>query len=164
VTQSFDRNLFGKIGRLTVDMDINDGGGNLQGVRLYSDPLFVTVQRNPDVTIADSFAQSMNYERLKVLKQIFYVLENPLADVVLELYVDGNLRYTVTLSKNASYYPDILIRRQDFPTGMKGKLFRFVFTSSQPFEIDWPHSHLGVHDVNTENTFRRPPLDPPKTF
>jgi hypothetical protein len=124
----------------------------------------VTDQRSPDVTIADSFEQTLNYERLKVLKQLFYVLENPNADVTLNIYIDGTLKNTCTLAANGSVYPDITVRRQDMPGGLKGKLFRFVFTSSQAFEIDWPRSQPVLRDVNTEDPHRRPRLEPPQTY
>jgi hypothetical protein len=164
ITQSLDQNLFGKIGRITVDVDGVGTDGLPQGIRLYADPIFITEQRNPDVTIADSFEQVLSYERIKVLKQLFYVLENPNESVTMQLYIDGSLRVTYTLTANTSTYPDISIRRQDFPTGMKGKLFRFVFTSNQAFEIDWPRSQVVLRDVNTEETHRRPRLEPPQTY
>lgn len=164
IVQSIDQNMFGKIGRITVDVDALDSDGELQGVRLYSDPIFVTDERNPDVTIADSFEKTFNYERLKVLKQLYYVIENPNAEVTLNLYIDNVLKDTYTIATVGSVYPSFTIRRQDFKTGRKGKVFRLVFTSSQAFEIDWPHSNLVVRDVNTENPQRRPRLEPPQTY
>jgi hypothetical protein len=164
VVQSLDQNLFGKLGRITVDVAALGSDDLPQGVRLYADPIFVTDQRSPDVTIADSFEQTLNYERLKVLKQLFYVLENPNADVTLNIYIDGTLKNTCTLAANGSVYPDITVRRQDMPGGLKGKLFRFVFTSSQAFEIDWPRSQPVLRDVNTEDPHRRPRLEPPQTY
>jgi hypothetical protein len=164
ITQSLDQELFGKLGRITVDVDALGSDGLPQGVRMYGEPLFVTDQRNPDVTIADSFEQTQNYERLKVAKQMYYVLENPNADVTFQFYIDNVLRETFTLTATGTLYPKFTVRRQDFHTGMKGKLFRCVFTSSQAFEIDWPHTYLVLRDVNTENPNRKPAPQPPQTY
>lgn len=164
VVQSFDQELFGKLGRLTVDIPALGSDGIPQGVRMYSPPQFIVDQRNPDVTIADSFEQVLRYERIKILKQLYYVLENPNADVTLQLYVDNTLKDTLTLAAVGSLYPRFAVRRQDFRGGMKGKIFRFVFTSSQAFEIDWPRTHAVLRDVNTEDTHRRPRLEPPQTY
>jgi hypothetical protein len=164
VVQSLNAELFGKIGRVTVDVDILGTDGIPQGVRLYGDPLYVTDQRNPDVTLADSFEQVLAYERKKIVKQMWYVVENPNADVQLDLYIDNILKGSFTIPLNGSLYPKFSVRRMDFNSAFKGKLFRYVFSSTQAFEIDWARTHIVLRDVNTEETHRRPELNPPATY
>ena len=164
VVQSLNQESFGKLGRLTVDMPAVDTDGNPQGVRIYGVPTFVTEKRNPDITIADSWEATLNYERIKSAKQIFYIVENPNADVSMEVLIDNVSRGTFNIPANGDIYPKYLIRRQDFPSAYKGKLFRFVFTSTQPFEIDWPHSRVVTRNVNLEETHGSPNLEPPKTY
>lgn len=162
--QSFFAESFGKIGRLTVDVNALGTDGLPQGVRLYGAPTFITEQRNPDVTLADSFERELVYERKKIAKQMFYVVENPNDDVTLTIYIDNVLKDTYTIAANGAIYPKYSIRRLDFKGGYKGKLFRFAFSSSQPFEIDWQRTQIVLRDVNTEETHRRPRMEPPATF
>jgi Jacalin-like lectin domain len=164
VVHSFTAESFGKLGRLTVDIPALGTDGLPQGVRMYGTPNFITDQRNPDITLADSFEQVLNYERKKVLKQLFYVVENPNSDVTLTIYVDNVARDTFTIPLNGSLYPKYSVRRLDFPGGYKGKLFRFSFSSNQAFEIDWAHSGPVLRDVNTEESHRRPRMEPPATY
>jgi hypothetical protein len=164
IIHSFDSESFGKIGRLTIDVAALGTDGLPQGVRLYGTPGFVTDPRNPDVTLADSFEQVLTYERKKILKQMFYVVENPNADVDLTIYIDNVLKDSYTIPANGAIYPKLTIRRMDFPGGYKGKYFRFIFSSSQAFEIDWNRSQIVLRDVNTEETHRRPRLEPPTTY
>ena len=164
IVHSLNAESFGKIGRITVDVPGLDANDQPQGVRMYGAPNFITEQRNPDVTLADSFEQTLVYERKKIAKQFFYVVENPNADVTLQVYVDNLLYGTFTIPSNGATYPKYSIRRMDFPSGYKGKLFRFSFSSSQAFEIDWTHSQVVLRDVNTEETHRRPRLEPPATY
>jgi hypothetical protein len=164
VVQSFAQESFGKIGRLTVDMPALDSDGAPQGVRLYGEPSYVVDQRPPDVTIADSFSQTLNYERLKILKQFHYVIDNPSDVVIMSVFIDNTLKGTYQIPTTNALSPGLEVRRIDFQGGFKGKLIRFVFTSSEQFQIDWPRCHVVTRDLNTENTFRRPRLEPPQTF
>jgi hypothetical protein len=164
VVQSLTAESFGKIGRLTVDVSLIGTDGLPQGVRMYGGPSYITEQRNPDVTLADSFEQNLIYERKKIFKQMFYVIENPNADVVLTMYVDNALKDSFTIASNGLIYPKYSVRRMDFPGGYRGKLFRFSFSSSQPFEIDWKRTQVVLRDINTEETHRRPRLEPPATY
>jgi hypothetical protein len=164
IVQSLDQNIFGKLGRVTVNMDQRDAEDELQGVRFYAEPKLVTDQRSPDVTVADSFEQTLVNPRIKVLRKIWYVIDNPNEDVNLDIYIDNYLKGSFTISATSTLSPDIETRRLDIPSGYKGRLMRFVFTSGQAFEIDWPKSHIILRDVNNEDPHRRPRLEPPQTY
>jgi|GEM_PF-3309316 len=164
IVQSLAAESFGKIGRITVDVDEVGSDGLPQGVRLYTAPNYITDQRNPDVTLADSFEQVLAYARKKILKQMFYVIENPNEDVQLDILIDNTFKNTFTIPANGDIYPKYSVRRMDFPGGYKGKLFRYSFSSNQAFEIDWAKTNIVLRDVNTEETHRRPEPAPPATY
>jgi hypothetical protein len=164
VVQSLDVEQFGKIGRITVDVPMLGTDGLPQGVRTYGDPLFIVEQRNPEVTIADSFEKVLENDRIKVLRRIWHVIDNPNEAVTLKIYVDNALKGTFTIDPTTATTPDLIERRIDMPSGFKGRLMRFIFTSSQKFEIDWQKCNIMLRDLNTEDGYRPPRLEPPATY
>ena len=164
IVQSLDSEQFGKIGRITVDAPPLGADGLPQGVRTYGDPLFVVEQRNPEVTIADSFEHILDNERIKIIRRLWLVIDNPNDIVNLAIYVDNVFKGNYPIPVTTGLSPKLEERRIDVPGGLKGRLMRFVFTSKQSFEIDWQKCQVLLRDVNTEDGYRAPQLQPPTTY
>lgn len=164
VIQSLNQEQFGKLARLTVDVNPIGTDGLLQGVRIYADPIYMTDQRNPEVTVSDSFEQTLANDRIKVLRRIWYVIDNPNEVVTLRIYMDNVLKGTFSIPNTNSITPKLEMRRLDMPGGFKGRYMRFVFTSGQAFEIDWKTCEFLLRDINTEDGYRPPRLEPPATY
>jgi len=178
VLHSLPEETFGKLIRLTTD--------DPDGVEMYAPPNWEFDTRNPDVTLADAYEQTLNYNGKKVLRKIFYCVENPNAPVTLDIFVDNVLRHTATIPDNGpgapadqvhpneggtyapdgvhpAYgpYPKFGIRLMDLPPYLKGKVFRFRFSSAKAFEIDLEKTEIYVSDNNQGYPLRTPELPHP---
>jgi hypothetical protein len=162
--QSFDRDLFGKLGRLTVDESFLDPECCLPLCFRYYGESFATDQMVPDTTISDSWEQVMSFDRLKVLRRLWVAMLNPDGDVNLDVYVDNELRMNLTIPMEQVFVRSFTKRRLDFKAGLKGRLFRFVFTSPFAFELHWEKSDIELKDVNTEDGYRKEKMMPPQTY
>jgi len=178
ILHSLPEETFGKLIRFTTD--------DPDGVEIYAQPNWEYDMRNPDVTLADAYEQTLNYNGKKVLRKMFYCVENPNSVVTLDIFVDNVLRFTATIPDNGpsnpadyvhpnqggSYapdgvhpawgpYPKFGIRRMDFPPYLKGKVFRFRFRSDKAFEIDLVKTEIYTNDLNQGFPLRTPELPPP---
>ena len=163
--KSFDQNLFGKLGRLTVTEDFIDPvtGATIE-FRHYGAPLFVTDEHFPDVTIADSFVRTLNYDRYKIARRLWLAMRNPDSAVSLQIYVNNILRDTITIAAEDTFDPAFSKRRIDFKSALKGNVFRFVFTSTFAFEIYWNISEIELKGLNVEDGYNRVRLEAPQTY
>ncbi len=162
VTHSLSQDLLGKLGRITINEDYYDECGNLNGFRYYKHN-YVVDKQPPDVTIADSYVQTFSFDRVKLLRRLWLTVKNVDADVNIEIYVDGKLKATSILPADlmSTGYTK---RRVDLPPGIKGYLYRIVFTSPIPFQVYANQTELEGKGLNPEDTYGRLKLDPPQTF
>lgn len=159
---SLERNLIGKLGRLTVNQDFVNSCDCLPGGLKLFGVVFAVDRLPPDVTIADSYEQILSYDRFKLVRRLWLALENE-ADTTLELYVDNILRTTKIIAPN-DLLSGYLKVRVDLPPGLKGKLYRPVFTSPFPFRLHWDQSELEIKGLDAEDGWQRIKFPPPQTY
>jgi len=150
ITLSVPRDTIGKIMRLRIT-------GN--PVKLYNFD-FVVQPEPPDVTIADSLEQLFGFPRYKFVKRAWIALKAPSA-VSMAVYADEVLKTTETIAATnlASGWQKVLVQ---LPDKIKGKYFRFVFTSSSAFKIYWLDSEAEFKPINSEFGYRVNHFAPPQ--
>lgn len=162
LTHSLPVDLIGKLGRITVNENFLDECLNPNGFRYYKHS-YVIDKQPPDVTIADSYVQTLNFDRKKILKRLWLTMRNPDQEVTLEIYIDGRLRETQVIA--ADPQPSGFSKRRiTLGPNLKGYVFRFVFTSPLAFEIHGDKSELELKGLNPEDTWGRYQFAHPQTF
>jgi hypothetical protein len=150
-TLSFGQNVIGKLGRLTIS------GTNAQ---LFN-AKFVTDKEPPDVTSADSYEQDFGSDNWKVLRRMYAAIKAPAA-VTISVYADEDLKDTLTVTSDlASGYAKVKL---DMVSNIKGKLFRFVFSSSEAFKLYWEKSQIELKVLNKDDGWQLYHFRPPETF
>jgi hypothetical protein len=151
LTHSLGQDVIGKLGRITVS------GANTQ---LFGSR-FVTDKEPPDVTIADSYEQTFGYDGWKFLKRIYCAIKAP-SLVTIQVYADEVLYDTLTISSNLTVgYAKV---RKDLSANIKGKLFRFVFTSATAFKLYWEKSQVEMKPMNTNDGWGIYKFNPPQSY
>lgn len=150
-TISLGQNRIGKLGRVTV----SNTDTQLFGVKYAVDP------EPPDVTVADSYEQDFGADGWKILKRLYAAIKAPAA-VTIKVYADEVLKDTVTVTSNlATGYAKVKL---DLAAGIKGKLFRFVMTSAQPFKFYWSRSQVEMKIMNQDDGWQLYKFSPPQSF
>jgi hypothetical protein len=152
-THSLSRDSFGRLVRITVDETAVSC--RLYGVQYAVDPQPASLMRS------DSYDYTHGFPRWKLLRRLFYSGKNPLADVTLRIFADEILKTTIVIPA------DPLVTgfsKRPFPIvgGCKGKLFRFLFESPQPFEIYAQETEFEAKSINGEDGWGRIALENPK--
>jgi hypothetical protein len=149
VTLSVPRDTIGKIARLRITGT---------PVKLYTFE-FVVQNDPPDVTIADSLEQLFGYDRFKFLKRA-WITYKASSTLSMAVYADEYLWTTETIpaSSLASGWVKAEVR---LPPKIKGKLFRFVFTSSASFKIYWEMSEIEFKIIDPGAGYQRNKFRPP---
>jgi hypothetical protein len=162
VTISLEKDMIGKLGRLTVDENCLDECCLPVNFRYYGHH-YIIQQEPADVTLADSYEQLLNYDRFKILKRFWISMKNPDCDVSMEIWVDGVLKATKVIPADplASGHSK---RRVDLKSALKGKLFRIIFSGPFAFEIYWEKSEVEMKGLNPEDGYQPYKLAPPQTF
>lgn len=149
-TLSVQQDVVGKLARVLIT------GGETS---LYTVD-YVVDQEPPDVTIADSLEQTFGFDRYKVLKRAWITLKAP-SSVSMKIYADNLLTTTQTIAATSlpSGWEKVLVK---LPPNIKGKLLRFVFTSSSAFKIYFEQSEIEHKVLNSEQGYRRYKFAPPQ--
>jgi hypothetical protein len=163
VTHSLPQDLIGKLGRITINEDFGDECDELNGFRFYKNS-YVVDNQPPDVTIADSYVQTLNFDRVKILRRLWIAVKNPDEYITVEIYADGKLKAPAKVIAADPQSTGYSIRRVDFEAGVKGMLFRILFTSKAPFEIHPDKSFLEGKGLNPEDTYAKIRLSNPQTL
>jgi hypothetical protein len=150
VTLSLNQDLIGKLGRILIT------GGE---TALYAHD-YVVEPEPPDVTIADTLELTFGYDRYKVLKRMWVTMKAPAA-VTLKIYADEALRTTETLpaSNLTTGWKKLEVK---LPSGIKGKLLRFVFTSPVAFRLYWTQLECEFKPLGTGSGWSRYKFQPPQ--
>lgn len=163
ITKSLDQDLFGKLGRVTVNEAFLDPVCCLpQGVRVYS-VRFVVDQDPADVTFSDTYDQIFNYDRTKILRRLWIAMKNPDSDVTFNIYADGVLQTTKVVATDfrATGFSK---RRIDLESAIKGRVFRIIASSPFAFQLYWEKSEVEMKSLNGEDGYARLKLVPPQTL
>jgi hypothetical protein len=153
-TFSLAKDTIGKIARVTFGAKI---------MRNYQ--ITYVIDKLPaDVTLADSWTQTFDFDRYKILRRLWMSISNPDADVTYELWIDNVLKQTGTIAADPTPDPSFSKRKIDLPSAKKGKLFRISFKSTAAFGVFWEKSEIELKDLNVEDGYRRQKLPPPQTF
>ena len=163
LTHSLAKDMFGKLGRVTVAEAYLDSQCCLpQGVIFYG-VKYVIDKEPADVTFSDSYDYVHGFDRLKILRRLWLAMKNPDCDVNLDIYADEVLvsSKTIALESLATGFSK---RRIDIEGGIKGMLFRFIFSGNFGFKLYWERSEWEIRDLNTEEGYRRERLIPPMTM
>ena len=164
VVHSFDSDLIGKLRRLTIDEAFLDPirccrpiGFRFYGASCVIDPL------PPDVTRADTYETLLSFDRYKILGPRLWLAFNSEADLLFELYIDNILRLTKTIEavNLASGYSKV---RVNLPSGLKGRLFRPVFSSPLPFQIYADQTELQLKGLDAEDGWTPHRFPAPQTM
>ncbi len=163
ITKSLDQDLFGKLGRVTVDESFLDPFCCLPiGVRIYS--IRYVIDKDPaDVTFSDTYEQLMSYDRTKIIRRFWLAMKNPDADVTMQLYVDDILASTKTIPIDVRPTGHSK-KRVDLESAIEGRLVRAFFTSPFPFQLYWEKSEIEMKGTNPEDGYGRYKLAPPQTM
>lgn len=151
LVQSLDADLIGNLGRVIIT------GGD---TALYTVD-YVTQAEPADVTRADSLEQTFGFDREKIVKRLWIAYKAP-ADITLNVYADEVLVATKTIPASAlpTGWEKIPVR---MPPN-KGKLYRFIFTSSSAFKIYFEQSEVELKPLNVERGYARYKFRPPQTM
>jgi hypothetical protein len=163
VTHSLPKDIFGKLGRITVNEPMFDPTCcTIQGIRPYNTE-FVTDKEPADVTFSDSYDQLFSYDRLKVIRKFWVAMKNPDCDVTMQIYVDEVLKTTkiIPQDQRATGFSK---RRIDVESAIKGRLIRIFFSGVFPFQLYWERSEWEIKDCNAEDGYRRERMIPPQTM
>lgn len=163
ITKSLDQDLFGKLGRITVNESYLDAVCCLpQGVRVYG-VRFVVDHDPADVTFSDTYDQLFNYDRTKILRRLWLAMKNPDSDVTFHIYAEDVLQTTkvVTAEIRATGFSK---RRIDLESAIKGRVFRIIASSPFPFQLYWDKSEVEMKSLNGEDGYARLKLVPPQTL
>jgi hypothetical protein len=151
LTHSLGQDVIGKLARITVD----GVETQLFGAKFAFD------QEPPDITVADSYEQTFGYDGWKLLKRIYCAIKAP-STVTIQVYADEVLRDTVTVQSDlTSGYAKV---RVDLNAAIKGKLYRFVFTSSESFKLYWEKSQVEMKPQNTNDGWGLYKFNPPQAY
>jgi hypothetical protein len=163
VTKSLDKDLFGKLGRVTVNETFLDPFCCLpQGVRVYS--IRFVIDKDPaDVTFSDTYEQLFSYDRTKVIRRLWLAMKNPDSAVTMQLYADDVLASTKTISIDRRVTGHNK-RRIDLESNIEGRLFRILFSSPFAFQLYWEKSEVEMKGTNPEDGYGRVKLSPPQTL
>lgn len=143
---SLDVDTIGKLTRLTFD------GGPYS----YYSHNFEFLRDPLDVTRWDTYELDFGYSRFKFIRRMWIASEG--ADIItLNIYVDepglATPDHTETFLTNpASGWERVLLR---LPAGLKGELFRFVFTSPSAFKIWFDQSDVEWHPLAGARGYER---------
>jgi hypothetical protein len=145
------QDVIGKLARITISGDETQ----LFGAKYAFD------QEPPDVTIADSYEQNFGYDGWKTLKRLYCAIKAP-ALVTILVYADEVLKDTVTVQSNlVSGYAKV---RLDLNSAIKGKLYRFVFSSVLPFKLYWDRSQVEMKALNKDDGWGLYYFKPPQSY
>jgi hypothetical protein len=153
-TFSLAKDTIGKIARVTFSAKI---------MRNYSIS-YVIDKLPPDVTLADTWTQTLSYDRYKILRRLWISMTNPDADVNFEIWIDNVLKHSGVILADPTPDPSFSKRKIDLPSAKKGKLFRLSFNSTSAFGIFWEKSEIELKDLNVEDGYRRERMAPPQTY
>jgi hypothetical protein len=162
VTHSLNRDTIGKLARITVTAP-DPQPSEIPVFRLYDVKWVVDLETAAaDVQRADTLDYLHSWPRYKVLYRLYLTASNPNAPIALQTYGDEILKDTRVIPANpmASGFAK---RKIVFPSSLKAKLWRFIFTSSASFQIFADRSELEFRPVNQEDGYTRVLLNPPKT-
>lgn len=103
--------------------------------------------RDPlQTTRFDTFELDFNYTRMKYIRRLF-VSGNATGTVTLAVYVDEVLRHTAYFTMTPVSNSGWTRKLVKLPPGLKGYLFRFVFTSDTGFKIFLDQSDVEWHPL-----------------
>lgn len=142
---SLDADTIGKLVRLTFE------GGPF----LYYNHNFEFLRDPLDVTRWDTYELDFGYSRFKFIRRMWISSQG--ADIItLEIFVDESATadHTLTFLTNPStgWEREGPIR---LPAGLKGQLFRFIFTSPSAFKIWFEQSDVEWHPLAGERGYQR---------
>lgn len=144
---SLSADIIGKMTRLIMT-------GSSPGFRYYTHQF--EFQRDPlQMSRYDTIELDFGYTRMKVLRRVWVAASTP-ATVTMEILTDRISRYTTTftMAAGADWGKQELI----LPPGLKGMLFRFVFTSAQQFKIFLDQSDVEWKPLAEQRGYRRAPM------
>lgn len=151
---SLDVDTIGKLVRLTFE------GGPYS----YYNHNFEFLRDPLDVTRWDTYELDFNYTRFKFIRRLWIASEGA-SIITCQIYVDepglATPDHTLTfLTDPASGWERAGPLR--LPAGLKGQLFRFVFTSPSPFKIWFDQSDVEWHPLAGERGYQRARLVSPR--
>lgn len=122
---------------------------------------FVVDNEPPDLTFADSYEQTFGYDGWKVLKRMWAAVKCS-GTVTAKVYADETLVDTITFTPTISQLTGYGKIRGDLGHAIKGKLFRFKFSSSSPFKIYWEKSQVEMKILNKDDGWALYKFAPPQ--
>jgi hypothetical protein len=100
----------------------------------------------------DTMEMDFGYTRFKFIRRM-WISANAPGEVTMKVYVDNSLQHTETFSASVQQgWQKVEIK---FPPNLKGKLFRFVFTSETAFRLFLNQSDIEWHPLAGERGYQR---------
>lgn len=102
----------------------------------------------------DTFELDFGYTRWKFIRRVWLAAETP-ATVTMEIVVDEVSRFTDTFELTSPSGTGWTKTELVLPPGLKGKVFRFIFTSATGFKIFLPQSDVEWHPLANQRGYER---------
>jgi hypothetical protein len=100
----------------------------------------------------DTDSLDFGYTRWKFIRRVWWSVNTP-ATVTMEIQIDGFSRFTTTFQVDAgSGWQKVMI---PLPDGLKGKLFRFILTSTSGLKAYLDQSDVEWHPLANERGYDR---------
>lgn len=127
--------------------------GDNGGVRMRFYKVTIYYEMAPSQTRRiDSYELDFDWTRWKFIRRL-WLSGRTNAEVTFSIYVDGVLSHTDTFIITVTQgWAKVELR---LPPGLKGQLFRFIFTSADEFQLFLDQSDVEWHPLNSARSYQR---------